>query len=410
VRRTAAWLTSPRAARSPSPPARARILLVEDGFGPHPLAAVRAFAAAGWEVAVGSPQRDGRAVRSRWTARWHHIPPAERSLDRFLAATAAAVDAGRYALVFGGDDVEVLALSWGREQLGARVPYADHDAVIRSVDKLVLTEAARASGLTTPDTTLDCAARSLPVVVKARLHWFPGAPAATPRLPARLCHTRAEVAAAVAAITAAGGEPLLQRPVHGRLMALTGVMHGGRLLAPVQQLALRESPRWGNSTRAQTVPVDSRLVEQVEELLTGLGWFGLANLQFIRPPGERAHLTDLNGRFYGSMALALAAGVNHPVLWARLALSLPPGPLPPARLGVRYQILEEDLRRAVVERRGGLLPDVAGCLRYAPGAAHATWSLRDPAPAAHRAWLHARQSARSLSRKVGRSRRSPPVS
>lgn len=410
MRRTATWLTSHHAAWSPPQQARARILVVEDGFGPHPLAAVRAFAAAGWEVAVGSPQRDGRAVRSRWTARWHHIPSAERGLDRFLAATAAAVGAGRYDLVFGGDDVEVLALSWGRERLGARVPYADHDAVIRSVDKLLLTEAARACGLATPDTTLDCAARSQPVVVKARLHWFPGASAEAPRLPVRLCHTRAEVAAAVTAITAAGGQPLLQRPVRGRLMALTGVMHGGRLLAPVQQLALRESPRWGNSVRAQTVPVDSQLRRQAEELLAGLGWIGLANLQFIRPPGERPHLTDLNGRFYGSMALALAAGVNHPVLWARLALSLPTGPLPPARLGVRYQILEEDLRRAFVERRGGLLRDVAGCLRYAPGAAHATWSLQDPAPAAHRALLHGRQAASSLSRKVGRGRRSPTVS
>jgi hypothetical protein len=48
---------------------------------------------------------------------------------------------------------------------------------------------------------------------------------------------------------------------------------------------------------------------------------------------------------------------------------------------VRYQWLEGDLRRAAVERRGGLLLDLAGTLRFAAGAVHSTLSLRDPAPA-----------------------------
>jgi hypothetical protein len=50
-------------------------------------------------------------------------------------------------------------------------------------------------------------------------------------------------------------------------------------------------------------------------------------------------------------------------------------------VGVRYQWLEGDLRRAVSEKRGGLGRDIAGCLWYALKAKHSIWSARDPLPA-----------------------------
>ena len=49
---------------------------------------------------------------------------------------------------------------------------------------------------------------------------------------------------------------------------------------------------------------------------------------------------------------------------------------------VRYQWLEGDLRRALEERRGGLVCDVVNCLGFALGATHSTWHRSDPWPAA----------------------------
>jgi hypothetical protein len=88
----------------------------------------------------------------------------------------------------------------------------------------------------------------------------------------------------------------------------------------------------------------------------------------------------VNGRFYGSLTLAVEAGIDFPLLWARLALGHAPPPPNVSTGTVRYQWLEGDLRRAFVERRGGLAADVFDCLRYAPGAVHATWSRADPGP------------------------------
>ena len=129
------------------------------------------------------------------------------------------------------------------------------------------------------------------------------------------------------------------------------------------------------------MPVDPDLAAACERMLHDLDWWGLANLQFLAPSdGGAPRLIDFNGRFYGSLAMARAAGCDLPVLWARAALdpSTSPGEPVTGTPGVRYQSLEEDLRRAVVERRGGLSRDVTDTLRTARGAVHSTWSAGTP--------------------------------
>src|SRR5205823_3805656 len=116
-----------------------------------------------------------------------------------------------------------------------------------------------------------------------------------------------------------------------------------RVVARVQQEARTIWPlNAGMSARAETVPVDEVLAAKVAELLQELGWFGLAQLQFVVPEDGGPVLIDFNGRLYGSLALAVAAGVNLPAIWGCVATDRP---LPRTReglAGVRYQWEEGD--------------------------------------------------------------------
>ena len=367
-----------------------RALIVEDGRESYVLAAVRSLAAGGWTVGLAGPVHS-RSAGSRWVARTHLVPPAQAGLDAFAVAVQQAVADGGYDVVFGGDDVEVLALSAVRDRIRATVPYVEHAALVRAIDKLELVRAAEAVGLAAPRTVAASATAApglpLPALVKARLHWWPGAETDQGRIGVSVCRTEAEVVRAVTEIEAAGTTAVLQELVDGDLMAVTALCdRDGRVLAESHQVASRVSPQLHTSTRAETVPVDPELSAAVHRLLAELRWFGIANLQMLRPPGGRPHLIDLNGRFYGSLALAVAAGLDLPVLGARLAVGEQPVPRPPlrARPGMRYQALEEDLRRARVERRHGLLRDVAGTLAFAVGATHSTLNPHDPRPAVAR--------------------------
>jgi predicted ATP-grasp superfamily ATP-dependent carboligase len=359
-----------------------RALVVEDGNQRGVLAAARALGAAGWEIGIASPHR-GLSARSRWTRRWHEVPSPTGGLRPFVEALVAAQEAGGYEVAFGGGDAEVLALSALRHRLPVRVPLPPHDVVRRVFDKAALSDAAVAAGLAVPRAYAVGEDRPPgPVVVKERLHGDPATGAAAQHT-TPLVVPPEEVDRRSAEIQAAGGAPVLQEVVEGELLALVLVVdRDGSVAAAAQQRSARMWPRdAGVSARARSVPVNPDLRERTGRLLAGLGWFGLAQLQFIAPPSGPPRLIDFNGRFFGSLQLSVAAGLDLSGALAALVDGHPMAAQPPARAGVRYQWLEGDLRRAVDERRRGLLRDVVDCLRFAPRATHSTWKWSDPWPA-----------------------------
>jgi predicted ATP-grasp superfamily ATP-dependent carboligase len=388
-----------------------RVLIVGEPDSRSALAAVRELGRAGWTVGLGSAAPGRLAAASRWTRARHLVPSAEREADAFLAAVGQAIDRAGYELVVGVDDASVVVLSAGRAAVPATVPYGPHDAVLAVTDKLRLSEIAARAGFQTPRTApaTGAAMRSWsgPVVVKSRMHWRPRRPGPEPRLEALLAPGPAEAARRAEQIRQAGGEPLLQQVVTGRLMAFAAVAdRRGRLVARLQQRAEGTWPvPTGVSTRAVTMPVDPELAKKAAVLLEDLGWFGLVQLQFLVAGDGDPWLIDVNPRPYGSLALAHAAGLDLVDTWMRLAAGRPVPAEADAAAGVRYQWLEGDLRRAWRERRGGLLADTLACLRQAPGAAHSVASLGDPWPGARYAADLAARTARKLARTRGAVRR-----
>lgn len=334
-------------------------------------------------MGVGSPFR-GIAGRSRATSRWHRLVTPEQDVDRFIEDVGEAVHAGGYDVVFGARDAEVLALSQARDWVRAVVPLAAHERVVAAFDKVTLGQAAEASGVVVPRSLSDDEVLSdqAEAVVKARIHPALERAGSPARIETAIVRGEAERWQRVSEIEASGRQAMVQERITGTLMALSLLLdQGGAVTARVQQRAERIFPsQVGVSARARTVEVDEELAERCTALLHRLRWFGLAQLQFVVPDGEDPHLIDFNGRFYGSLALAIAAGVNFPALSADLAIGrrADGGDGAP---GVRYQWLLGDLRRAAQERRGGLARDLAGTVRFA-GAAHSLASISDPAPAA----------------------------
>jgi predicted ATP-grasp superfamily ATP-dependent carboligase len=322
----------------------------------------------------------------------------QHGLDDFVGAVNDAVESGAYEIVFPSCDRDLLALSVVRDRVLANVPLPPHERVLRALDKAELTVAAERVGFRVPSTSPaveDALAgfRGDAMVVKERLHGEGVVDGAT-HLTAVLSSDPGVLAAQVDRIRETGGKPLIQEALRGPLMALTVLAdREARVRARVQQVAERTWPRdTGSSVRAHTVPVDVRLATHAEALIAELGWFGIAELQFVVPPGGEPHLIDFNGRFYGSLWLAIAAGVNLPALWATIALGRDPGPLRDALPGVRFHWLQGELERAR-EDHSRSVRELASSARYAFRARHGIWSVRDPRPALAVASVLARRAA-----------------
>lgn len=356
----------------------ADVLIVDSGWGRGTLAATRSLARAGHRVSVAS-QEAGHAARSRYSCGWFELPsPHDPS---FGERVARVVDGGSFQVVFAGDDEHLLALSERREVLGGAVfPHPAHETVLRALDKLSLYEAAARCGLGVPET---CPSRpgtvTQPWVAKQRIYGYGRSHA---------CLHGREVVGSDEGL-------IYQRVVDGALMAVVTLTDrdGEVVYAGAQQAEALSPEPFGASARASTVPLDPDLGRSVARLLLALGWWGLAELQFIVAADGIPLLIDFNGRFFGSLALTAAAGADLPPAWLELALGGQVTAMGP-RAAVRYQWLEGDLRR-VWNRPEGRVASLVEALRYAPGAAHSLWDRADPAPAV----VHARSIAwRSLRR------------
>jgi predicted ATP-grasp superfamily ATP-dependent carboligase len=351
------------------------------------IAAIRALARAGWTVGIGSPRR-GHATASRFCSAWHPVPLLGRSREQFVHAINAAVADGDYDLAFGGGDAEVLALSAVRNDLHLNIPYADDDSVRRAMDKVDLYRAAEHIGIKMPHTavaTEEAIAQVRDrVIVKPRLHWSPGHWASPSRLEAAVVRTAHEAERQVRRITDAGGTALLQEFVEGQLMAYVALTSKtSNVVAGFMQAATAKWPlQAGIFARAVTVAASKNLAAQISQLLGELGWFGITQLQFIQPANGDPYLIDFNGRFYMSLSLPVEAGLNLPAMWASLALNREPSSqVASLQVGLQYQWLELDLRRALVERRGGIMRDVLDTLSFARRATHTMCTRDDPGPA-----------------------------
>ena len=351
--------------------------LVTDTHLRASLAGVRALATAGCEVVgLGSRWSAGglwsRHVTARAVERRAEADPEvlRGALERLAAAHGPLV-------AYPGQESTIDALL-AQERLpdGVLLPYPGVPGLLAIRDKPRLAELARAAGLGSPGTVAEASAGELrssgvrlPSVVKPVA---PGGALAT----ARPVASPEDLAALLDGLP--DDEPLLvQERVSGPLTAVALVVDAdGRPTARFQQVARRTWPAdAGVSAVAVSVAPDESLVSRAAELLRTAGYAGLAQLQFVDGPDGPA-LIDVNPRFYGSLALALACGVNLPGAWHALVTGEPAAPAGDYRVGVTYRWLEGDLLAAVYGSPGRLLQ------RAPRPRVGAVWSAADPVPSA----------------------------
>ena len=352
-----------------------RALLVDQSRDRATLVAVRALARAGYTVATGAYE-PSFASTSRYAQRHHTIRECEDGEDEFVADIAKAVAEGSYDIVFCSYDVGLVTLSRRREEIGPAVwPYGPYETVHRAFDKLDLARSAQAAGLAAPRTELADAAAiagwSGPAVVKARSH-------VPKRFDTELFASAGEGQRLIDEIHAEGGEALLQEVMRGEMGAVVLVAgKDGEIVAEVHQEAVHTwPPGAGDTVRGRVVTRDPELSRGVRALVADIGWFGLVQVEFMRDAGGTPHITDFNGRFYGSLALATGAGANLPAIWADQALGRDTRLERPARLGAGFQWLNRDLAASYARGPRSLI----GAVSAAPIDAHSMWDVRDPAP------------------------------
>jgi len=106
--------------------------------------------------------------------------------------------------------------------------------------------------------------------------------------------------------------PLVQERIDGQTTTTTGLAEDGTLRVTFQELRLRTTPASGGNSTLVRGYRDAKMREYATELLDALDWTGPVQVEFMRTPNNEYYLIEVNGRYWGSVPLAVASGVDVP--------------------------------------------------------------------------------------------------
>lgn len=342
------------------PPLR---ILVTDGNSRSALAVVRSLGRAGHWVAVGESTPGALAHQSRYCAHRVVYPSPLRHEADFVQALRGELERLAIDVLLPVADVTSMIAVSCRSEWPARcgLPLPSSAAITDAADKVGLMRRAPRLGVPIPRTHVverpGCETGGMgltyPVVLKparsrvrAADGWHAGVVSyATDdaELHARLASYRPEL------------YPIaLQEKIEGPGFGVFACIVSGRLVASFAHRRLREKPPSGGvSVLCESVPMPADALQHAIALLTDLDWEGVAMVEFKRDCRDNTpRLLEINGRFWGSLQLAIDAGVDFPRILVEAHAGRGPVEPPTYRVGVQSRWFWGDVDSLLIQLFG----------------------------------------------------------
>jgi predicted ATP-grasp superfamily ATP-dependent carboligase len=317
-----------------------RVLVLDIGEAPYSIAVARSLGSAGYHVEygfpVGSPQREAVSKYCSGTRSYPDPTYAPADFQRLLVDLAPTFDC-----IIPTKEKTLLATAQIRAKLEARgplVPIADYESLLTATNKLKMLKLAESVGIHTPRTLVAeeppaleelAATFGLPFVMKVSSeiglspidrHCLVDS-TAKPSFPAKF------------SALVAHGPVVIQEYVRGTGagVALLFSRAGDLIAFSGHRRRFEQFSDGGPSLLARTF-VDPKMVDQSRRLLEALHWKGIAMVEFrVNDSGEPIFM-EVNPRFWGTLPLAIASGVDFPRLLVEShSAPPPPRPVEPAR-------------------------------------------------------------------------------
>ena len=392
------------------------MVLVTDGNERAALAVTRALGKQGVRVIVGAESKRSLAGASRYCAGTWQYPPPIAVPSQFISSLVEAVTRFEITSIMPVTDATVQVLAELRDRFrpsvtGAIPSLASYDLVS---DKYRLMKLAQELGIPIPKTVFvpdeNIAAvleqlTEYPVVVK------PGR--SLLRVDERWIKTSVHYVADVEELADLYRRTpylrypsLIQQRIEGEGQGVFGLFDHGRPCALFAHRRIREKPPAGGvSVFRESIELPEPMVDHAVRLLEQVKWHGVAMVEFkVDRHSKVPMLMEINGRFWGSLQLAIDAGLNFPYLLYQVMNGVPVAvPNNGYRIGTKSRWLLGDLDQLLMRltksnaelhldrnapSRGHCLAEF--CKLYQHDLHYKIESLSDPGPALaeYRAWMN----------------------
>ncbi|HXG05481.1 MAG TPA: hypothetical protein VNO23_18965, partial [Candidatus Binatia bacterium] len=317
------------------------------------LSVVRSLGRRGLQVHVAWCEPGSAAACSRYVHALHPLPPPSLQDLAWRDGLLETLDRERFDFVIPCNDPSLIPLQLRRQDFAAFASsvYLLDDAVFRVVfDKLESYELARSLGIPVArrarlrrldDLPAALASFPLPVVIKPRASFTPDR--LERKHDVRWARSPLEAERHVRDLLPCG-DVAVEAAVPGRGVGVEVLARDGEILVAFQHVRLHEPPAGGGSSYRCSTALDPDLLAATAAFLGALRYTGVAMVEFKADPETGTWVfIEVNARFWGSLPLALAAGVDFPFylyrMWVHGERRFPTG----YRAGVRCRNLMKDL-------------------------------------------------------------------
>jgi predicted ATP-grasp superfamily ATP-dependent carboligase len=330
-------------------------VLITDGDMKVSLPVLRSLAKKNIETGVAATHKRAMSFFSRYCKNRLLYPSPRENRDLFLKAIRKIVEKTHFDFLFPVGEWTLVPISENREKISPyiKLPIASREAIKKTFDKSLTLKLALDEEVPTPKSyfinsfqDLRDASKevSYPAVIKSRWSWVWKGDKASFSRP-KYVNSPQELLSAYETVHDDFPFPVIQEYIPGNAYHVGVLCSHSRLRAACCIKEYRAIPvSGGYATFRETVKLDHRMKEFALRLLKALDWHGVAEVEFKLDPRDSVpKFMEINGRFWGSLELAIASGVDFPYLLYRLAMDGDVKAPLEYRIGVKRRWLEGEI-------------------------------------------------------------------
>lgn len=336
-----------------------RVLVVDAGVR-HAIDVVRSLGKRGIHVETVVKAGKPAASYSRYLAHSHVFPLDGNDMEPSIAFLESLARQNRYdAIIAAGlDGFRILSCGLERLSAYAAVPVSPWPLFAIAEDKADTTLFGERVGVPTPITYYPDGPDDLerfrdipyPVVVKARRGQGHYAYAGNFEELRDVVYP--QICGEVADQLAEGVYPILQEFIVGKAHGFYALMNHGDVVAYFMHERIHEVPPTGGPSAMAKSFYDEELIAVGSRMLRELKWHGVAMVEFKKDVKDGQYkLIEINPKFWGSLGLSIATGVDFPYLLTQMAVDGNARPVEMPRTPVTYQWLSMDIAHSIAVKK-----------------------------------------------------------
>lgn len=310
-------------------------ILVLDGNQRAALAATRSLGSQHIEVIVAESANDSLAGQSKYCFASDHYRNPFTAPRQCFEDILGLIEKHSVQFILPITEATVYTLLRYRDEIpeSVHIPFPSEDQVGQLADKNALFRLAEQIGVPCPN-SIFCNTRQEGLNALAGVSEYPVI--LKPSKSRILLENEILSTSVVVAHTPEEAEQLLkaseqfkypftiQSFIEGHGQGVFALYNQGQPVCFFAHRRLREKPPEGGvSVLSESAPVDEHLKGLAHQLLSHAQWHGVAMVEFRVTTDGRPYLMEINPRFWGSLQLAVDAGIDFPYWLFCITMNLP---------------------------------------------------------------------------------------